>query len=100
MVFAVNARVLSRGMPRFFALWEGYIVELSTVMGQSWSGEAFRGMKRSSVLLSLRWWADIQAEISARHAGMRVTTWVKKGGRRNVVECHPHSNDRRGHIRI
>jgi hypothetical protein len=52
-------------------------------MEKSWRGEAFRGLKRSSVLskLSLRWWADIQAEISVRHAGMRVTTWVKKWGK-------------------
>ena len=75
-------------------------MKLSTVMERSWSGQAFLGRKSSSVLLSLRWWADIQVEISARHAEMHVATWVSEGGRRKVVECHPHSNDRRDHVRI
>ena len=34
MMFAENDRV----MPKFFALWEGDPVELSTVMARSWKG--------------------------------------------------------------
>ena len=82
---------VSRVRPRFFAFWEGDIVEFSTVMERAWSGQAEVGLK---------WWANIQAKISARHAEMRVATWVSEGGRRKVVECHPHSNDRRDHVRI
>jgi hypothetical protein len=57
-------------------------------MERSLSGQAFSVMKSSSVLsrLSLMWWADIQAEISARHAEIRVATWVSEGGGRKVVE--------------
>ena len=101
LMFAENDRMLSRVTPRFFALWEGNTVDLSTVMETSWSGQPFPGRKSSSVLtrLSLRWWADIQAEMSARHTEMHVATWVSEGGRRRVVECHPHSNDRRDHVR-
>ena len=66
------------------------------------NGQAFPGRKSSSVLsrLSLRWWADIQAKISARNAEMRVATWVSEGGKIKVVECHVHSNDKREHMRI
>ena len=32
LMFAENDRVLSRVTPRFFAVWEGDTVELSTVM--------------------------------------------------------------------
>ena len=32
LMFAENDRVLSRVTPRFFALWEGDTVEMSTVM--------------------------------------------------------------------
>jgi hypothetical protein len=72
------------------------------MMEMSWSGQAFLGRKSSFVLsrFSLRWWANIQAEISARHAKMRVAIWVSEGGRRKVVECHPHNNDMRDHVRI
>ena len=44
-----------------------------TLGGQHWSfqPQAFPGRKSSSDLLSLRWWIDIQVEISARHAEMR-----------------------------
>ena len=91
LMFAENDRVLSRVTPRVFALWEDDTVELSTPMERSW-----RGCRR----LILRWWADIQAEISTRHAEVCVATWVSEGERRKVVECHPHSNDRRDHVRI
>ena len=74
LMFAENNRVLSKFTPSFFALWEGDTVELSTVMKRSWSSQVFPGKKIGSVLSSLRWWADIQAEISARHAEMRVAT--------------------------
>ena len=86
LMFAENDRVLSRVTPRFFPFWEGDTVELSTVMERSLLGEAFPGRKSSSVLLrlSLRWWAVIQVQISARdecrHLGV--------------------SNDRRDHVRI
>ena len=62
---------MSTVTPRFFALWQGDTVELSTVM-ESW--QALPGRNSSYVLLrlSLRCWADIQAEISARHAEMCV----------------------------
>ena len=85
LMFAENNRVLSRVKPRLFALSEGDTVELSTVMERSLSGQAFPGRKSSSVLLSLRWWADIQAEISARHAEMCVETCVSEGGGRRKV---------------
>jgi hypothetical protein len=51
-------------------------------MERSWSRQAFSG-KRSRFIwsrLSLRWWADIQVEISARHTEMCVATWVSEGG--------------------
>jgi hypothetical protein len=80
-MFAENDRVLSRVNPRFFALWDGDTVKLSNVMKRSWSGHAFPRRKSSSVFsrLSLRWWAEIQAEINARHAEKRVATWVSEG---------------------
>ena len=83
MMFAENDRVLSRVTQRLFALWEGNTVELSTRMEKSLSEQAFSGRKSSSVLsrLSLRWWANIQAEISARHAEMHVATWVSEEGK-------------------
>jgi hypothetical protein len=84
-MFVENDRVLSRVTPRFFAHSEADTVELSIVMERSLSGQAFPGWKSSQVLLRLRWWADIQAEISARHAEMGVATWVSEGGRRRKV---------------
>ena len=39
LMFAENDRLLSRVTPRFFALWEGNTVELSTVMERSLSGQ-------------------------------------------------------------
>ena len=49
-------------------------------------GEVFEltglpGRKSTSVLsrLSLRWWANIQAEIAARHASWVYATWVSEG---------------------
>jgi hypothetical protein len=82
-MFAENDRVLSRVTPRFFALWEGNTMELSTMMERSWSRQAFPGRKSSSILsrLSLRCSVDIQVEISARHAEMGVATWVSEGGK-------------------
>jgi hypothetical protein len=83
LLFAENDRVLFRFSLSFFALWEGDTLELSTVMERSLSRHAFPGRKISSVLsrLSLRWWADIQAEISDRLSEMRVATWVSEGGK-------------------
>ena len=54
---------------------------MSKLMDRSWSRQAFPGRLETSVLLklSLRWWADIQAEISTRHEEMNVTTWVSEG---------------------
>jgi hypothetical protein len=54
-------------------------------MERSWIGQAFPRRKNSSVLLrlSLRWWADTQVEISARHAEICVTTWLSEGGKEN-----------------
>jgi hypothetical protein len=51
-------------------------------MERYWSGQAFPGRTSSTVLsrLSLRCWADIQAEMSARHVEMRAATWVSEGG--------------------
>ena len=71
--------MLSRGTTRFFAFWDS--VELSTVTERSWSGQAFSRRKSSSVLwrLSLRWWADILTEISARHSEMCVAAWEAEG---------------------
>jgi hypothetical protein len=65
LMFAQNNMVLPRVMPKFFAIWEGDTVGLSTMMERSLSGQAFPGRKSSFVLsrLSLRWWAEIQAEI-------------------------------------
>ena len=82
LMFAENDSV-PRVTPRFFALWKGAIVELSAVMERSLSGQAFPRRKSSSVLsrFSMRWWANIQAEISFRHAEMRVATWVPQGGK-------------------
>ena len=37
MMFAENNRELSRVTPRFFVLWDGDNMELSTVMEMSWS---------------------------------------------------------------
>jgi hypothetical protein len=87
---------LSRVTPKFFALWEGNTVELSTMIEIYLSGQAFPGRKNSSVLLSLRWWVDIQVDISAWHVEI---LGCQKGGR-SVLECCPHSNDRRDHVRI
>jgi hypothetical protein len=53
LIFVENDRVLSRVMPRFFALWEGDNVELSTMMERSLSGQAFPGRKCSSVEFEL-----------------------------------------------
>jgi hypothetical protein len=71
----------SMNLPRFFALWEGDTVDLSTVMERSWSGQAFPRRKSSSILprLSLRWCDDIHTEISARQAEMRFATQVSEG---------------------
>lgn len=81
--------MLSRG--------EGNTVELSTVMEKSWSRQAFPGRKSSSLWLrlSLRCWADIQAEISARHAEMCVATWMSEGGKagrrkKKLKKTHTH----------
>ena len=79
LMFAENDRVLSKVTPRFFALREGDTVELSTMMERSLSGQAFPRRKSRSVLLSLRWWADIQVEISARHAEMRAPSGCQMG---------------------
>ena len=47
LMFTDNNRVLSRVTPRFFALWEGNTVELSTVMERSLSGQVVHGRKSS-----------------------------------------------------
>ena len=73
-------------------------MELSIVMEESLSGQAFTGRKSSSVLLSLS--LRRRAEISGRHTEMRVATWESKGERRKAVECHPHINDRRYNVQI
>ena len=73
LMFAENDMVLSKVRPRFFALWEGNTVELSTVIERSLSGQAFPWRKNSLV--------GRQVEISARHTEMRVTTWVSEGGK-------------------
>ena len=82
-MIAENDRGSSRVTPKFYALWEGDTVKLLTVMKKSWSWQAFPGRKSISVLLrlSLKWWANIQAEISSRHAEMRAATWVPEGGK-------------------
>ena len=81
LMFAENDRVLSRVIPWFSVLWEGDTVENSTMMEWSLSGQACLGRKSSSVFSSLRWWADIQAEISSRHAEMSLVTWVSEEGK-------------------
>ena len=68
--------VLPRFTPRYFALQASATVKLST--GLSWEKE-----QRLSKL-SLRWWADIQVEISARHAEIHVTTWVSEAGKEKI----------------
>ena len=52
--------------------------------GEVFEWAAFPGRKNSSVFsrLSLRWWANIQVEIAANHAEMRVATWVSEGGKK------------------
>ena len=62
------------------------MVELSTVMERSWSGKAFPRRETSYVLsrLSLRWWADIQIEISVWHPETYVTSWVSEGRKEKV----------------
>jgi hypothetical protein len=49
LMFEENDRVLSRVTPRFFELWEGKTVELSSMMERSWTGQAFPSRKSSSV---------------------------------------------------
>jgi hypothetical protein len=74
-MFAENNRVLlSSVLPRFYALCEGDTMELSC-RGLG-AGRPFTGRNSSSVLsrLSLRGWANIQAEMSARHAEILVAT--------------------------
>ena len=61
MTFTENDRVLSSVTPRFFALWEGDTVELSTMMERSWSGKAFPRRKSSSVL------SKVELELVDRH---------------------------------
>ncbi|KAL0985375.1 hypothetical protein UPYG_G00156100 [Umbra pygmaea] len=96
-MFVENERVSSRITARLFALWDGDTVQLSTVM--SWSGQAFPQMKSVSVLsgLTLRGGADIHAQISSQ---IRVSPRCQKGERREIVECHQHSSDRRVHVRL
>jgi hypothetical protein len=50
-------------------------------MERSLSGQAFTGRKSHSVLskLSLRWWADIQVEILARHVEFVLPPGCQKG---------------------
>jgi hypothetical protein len=73
-------------------------------MERYWSGQAFPGRKSSSVLsrLSLRWWANIQAEILYLPGTQRCVSpkGCQDGRRRKVVECHPHCHDSRDHVRI
>ncbi|KAJ8400370.1 hypothetical protein AAFF_G00397530 [Aldrovandia affinis] len=56
-------------------------MEPSMVIDASIIGEAFAGRKSSSVFprFSFRWWVDIHAEMSARHAEVRAGTWVSDG---------------------
>ena len=83
LMIAENDRVKSRVTSRFFPLWDGDTMELSTVNERSWSEQALHGKKSSSILsrLSLRWWVDIHAEISAWDAEMFVNTWVSEVGK-------------------
>ena len=81
LMFAENDRVT----PRFFALWEGDTMEMSTGMERCWRGQAFPGRKSSSVLsrMILRWWTDTQAEISSRqHRDACQHLNVRRSGRR------------------
>jgi hypothetical protein len=88
-IFTENDRVLSKVTPRFIAQWEGGIVGFATVMERSLSRQAFSGRKSSSVLsrLSLRWLADIQDEISASHAEIKMLSSMIDEYNR----CRPHS---------
>lgn len=88
---------MSRVTPRFFALWEGD-TGVVNCDGEDFEWAGLPRRKSSSDLLSLRWWADIQVELSARHAEMRVASWVSEG-RKEKRSCHPHSNDGRDHVR-
>ncbi|KAJ8412402.1 hypothetical protein AAFF_G00127380 [Aldrovandia affinis] len=58
-------------------------MEPSTVIDASIIGESFAGRKSSSVFprFSFRWWVDIHAEMSARHAEIRAGIWVSDGGK-------------------
>lgn len=81
LMFAENDRMLSRVIVRFFALCECDTINRD---GEVFECEGLPGRKSSSVLssLSLWWWTDIQVEIPAKHAEMRVATWVSKGGKK------------------
>ena len=85
VMLRVQDSPLSRITPRFLAADEGNTVTSSTVTDRSMWGQSFPGMKRNSSLvrLSLRWWADVQAEMSAD-----IQRWVswRAGGR--VVRAH------------
>ncbi|KAJ8414423.1 hypothetical protein AAFF_G00052930 [Aldrovandia affinis] len=83
---------LSRVTPRLLADWDGDTMEPSTVIDASIIGEPFAGRKSSSVFprFSFRWWVDIHAEMSARHAEIRAGTWVSDGGKeRNRPSTEP-----------
>ena len=68
--------------PRFLTVNEGETVTSSTVTDRSMWGKSFPAMKSSSVLLkvSLRRWAVVQAEMSARHSKMHIATWSLEDG--------------------
>ncbi|KAJ8396629.1 hypothetical protein AAFF_G00016950 [Aldrovandia affinis] len=78
----------SRVTPRLLADGDGDTMEPSTVIEASIIGELFAGRKSSSVFprFSFRWWVDIQAEMSARHAEICAGTWVSEGEK----ELKPH----------
>ena len=56
LMFSENDRVLSKVMPRFFALWEGDIVELSTL--------ELAGLPRVEEQLRL---VEVELEVVGRH---------------------------------
>lgn len=80
-------RPLCRGRQRLLAVCSGVNMMLSEMMEGPCRGQDFPGGKSSAVLLrlSLRWWADIQLEMSARLVEMRASTCVS-GWKRKVVK--------------
>ena len=72
--------------------------EHSGVVNRDGAGRPSPGGRASPSRLSLRWWADIQAEISARHAECVLQPGCQKRTRKKVVERH--YSDRRDDVRI